>query len=57
MQKNIDNIGKEYDKSNQIDMVDDKESDDRDQIGERKYTGLESEELEADERDQIENPE
>ena len=32
-QKNIDNIEKEYDKINQIYMIDDKESDERDQIG------------------------
>ena len=30
--KNDDNIGKEYDKSNWMDMSDDKDSDERDQI-------------------------
>ena len=32
-QKNIENIGKEYDERNRIDMVGDKESDEIEQIG------------------------
>ena len=32
-QKNIDKVEKEYDKRNWMDMIDDEESDERDQIG------------------------
>ena len=56
MQKNIDNIEKESDKSNQIVITEDKEYDERDQIRGRKENVLESEESETDERDQIEHP-
>ena len=56
-QNNTDNIEKEYDERNWLDIVDDKESDERDQIGEIKEDDLESEELETDERYQIEIPE
>ena len=35
-QNNIDNIDKKYSEKNQIDMIYDKESDERDQIGGRK---------------------
>ena len=35
-QKNIDNVGKESDKSNRVDMIYDEESDERDHIGEIK---------------------
>ena len=35
-QKNIDNVEKETDKRNRMDMIDDEEYDERDQIGERK---------------------
>ena len=40
--KNTDNIEKEYDERNWLDIVDDKESDERDQIGESKEDHLES---------------
>ena len=39
-----------------MDIIDDKESDETDQIGESKEDYLESEESETDERDQTENP-
>ena len=54
LQKNMDNLEKEYDKSNQIDIIDDKEYDKRDNIGEMKENELESEEQETDEIENIE---
>ena len=36
LQKNIDNIEKDYDERNRMVMIDDEESDERYQIGERK---------------------
>ena len=38
-QRNIDNNGKQYDYRYQINMIDDKESDERDQIGENRGGG------------------
>ena len=35
-QKNTDNVKKEYYERNKMDMIDDEESDERDQTGERK---------------------
>ena len=57
MQKNTDNIDKYSDERNRMDVIDDREYDERDHIGESKEGGLESEESETDERDQIENTE
>ena len=42
-EKNTDNIEKESDEMNWMDVIDDKESDERDQIGEIKEDYLESE--------------
>ena len=42
--KNIDNIEKESDGRNLMDMIDDKQCDERDQIGESKEDYLEREE-------------
>ena len=55
--KNIDNVEKESDERNRMDMIDDKEYDEKYQIGESKEGDLESEETETDEIYQIENPE
>ena len=52
-QKNTDNIEKESYERNRIDMIYDKESDERDQIGESKSDDLGTEESETDERDKI----
>ena len=41
--KNIENIDKKYNEGNCIDNIDDKESVKRDQIGERKANGIQSE--------------
>ena len=40
--KNIDNIDKEYDERNRMDMIDNKESDERYHMGESKEDNLES---------------
>ena len=42
LQKNTDNIEKEPDERNRMDMIDDKEYDEGDQIGESKEGDLES---------------
>ena len=41
LQKKIEYTEKEYDERNRMDMIDDKESDERDQKGERKENELE----------------
>ena len=56
-QKNTDNIEKQSDEINCMDIIDDKESDERYQIVESKEDYLESEQSETYERYQIENPE
>ena len=56
-QKNIYNVEKESDKRNRMDIIDDEEYYERDQTEESKEDDLESQELETDERDYIENPE
>ena len=43
LQKNMDNIEKEYDERNWMDMIDDTYSYERDHIGESKEDDLESE--------------
>ena len=55
-QKNIDNINKESNEINQIDVIDDKEYDEKYQMGRIKANEIDSSESNTDERDQIGNP-
>ena len=54
-QRNIDNIDRKYDERNRIDIIDDKESDYRDQTVRRKENEIDPEESKTDERYHIEN--